>query len=107
MAYSTRIPKIIVEIEAGASALVQSAGYKIEAGAKARARVKTGYMRGQIRWMPKDATSGEVVGGADYTIYNEFGTAYMSAQPMFVPATEEVRPWFESATVAMLRKAVG
>lgn len=32
----------------------------------------------------------------DYTIYNEFGTYKMSAQPMARPAVEETRDEFEA-----------
>lgn len=105
MPYSSRIPKIIAEIESNVAGVVQRAGYRVEAGAKSRARVRTGYMRGQIRWIPFDRFSGEVVGGASYTIFNEFGTVHMSAQPMFIPAIEEVRPLFAAELRIALRKA--
>lgn len=106
MAYESRIPQIVAEISSGVAKTVQAAGFKIEAGAKRRARVKTGYMRGQIRWMPAGEFSGEVVGGAYYTIFNEFGTVHMGAQPMFVPATEEVRPWFMGQLRLVIKEAV-
>lgn len=105
MGYKSRYPKIIAEIEAGVSKAVSRAGYRVEAGAKRRARVDTGYMRGQIRWTQLTEYSGEVVGGAEYTIFNEYGTVYMSAQPMFVPAVEEVTPLFIADVRLVLRKA--
>lgn len=107
MSYRSRIPEIAVQIEANLERVVQSAGLRVEAGAKSRARVDTGYMRGQIRWIRIDRFSGEVIGGAEYTIFNEFGTMYMSAQPMFVPAIEEVRPIFESELRIAIKEAVG
>jgi HK97 gp10 family phage protein len=38
-----------------------------------------------------------------YTVYNEYGTIYMSAQPMLRPAIEEVRPQFEKELAALYR----
>lgn len=106
MPYETRIPEIIVRLESELGHVVQRAGYRVEAGAKRRARVDTGYMRGQIRWTPIDKYSGYVIGGANYTIYNEYGTAFMSAQPMFVPAIEEEKPKFIGEIRVAIRRAV-
>lgn len=107
MAYESRIPEIIVAIESGIAETVQQAGYRVEAGAKRRARVDTGYMRNQIRWIPDSRFSGQVIGGASYTIFNEYGTVNMSAQPMFVPAIEEVRPMFNAELRMVIKRAVG
>jgi HK97 gp10 family phage protein len=108
MAYTSRIPEIIAALEASLPRVVERAGLRVEAGAKQRARVDTGYMRGQIRWTPSaDPFVGEVVGGADYTIYNEYGTSTMSAQPMFAPAAEENKPIFEAEVAEAIRKAIG
>lgn len=49
--------------------------------AQSLARVDTGEMREGIQ-----PTADGVVGSAGHTIYNEFGTRYMSAQPMLRPA---------------------
>jgi HK97 gp10 family phage protein len=106
MAYTSRFPQIVVEMNANVARVVERAGFRVEAGAKRRARYDTGYMRGQIRWTPIDAFSGEVIGGAHYTIYNEYGTIYMSAQPMFAPAVEEVRPLFVAEMQMAIREAV-
>jgi HK97 gp10 family phage protein len=104
-----RIPEIIEKLETYCEIVVQRAGLRFEAEAKARARHDTGYMRSQIRWEPdeEDKLAGEVVGGADYTVYNEYGTVYMSAQPMFWPAAEVVRPIFEKEIREAVKGAVG
>ncbi len=107
MAYHSRIPEIVAALEAELPRVVTRTGLRVEAGAKQRARVDTGYMRGQIRWTPKTAMSGEVVGGADYTIDNEYGTVNMSAQPMFTPASEEARPIFEVEVEEAVKRAIG
>lgn len=106
MAYKSRIPEIIAALEASLPRVVTRTGLRVESGAKQRARVDTGYMRGQIRWTSKTAMSGEVVGGADYTAANEYGTVNMSAQPMFTPAAEEARPIFEEEVEAAVKKAL-
>lgn len=106
MSYKSRYPRIIAKIMAEVPIAVQRTGFMIEAGAKRRARVDTGYMRGQIRWTPgKDGLSGEIIGGAYYTIFNEFGTVNMEAQPMFIPAMEEARPFFVGQMELALRRA--
>jgi HK97 gp10 family phage protein len=58
-------------------------------GAKRRSRVDTGRMRDA--WDKEQTGPGEwtVFNDVDYTIYNEFGTVHMSAQPMLSPALEE------------------
>jgi hypothetical protein len=51
--------------------------------AQSLARVDTGEMREEIRVVPEG-----VVGGAAHTIFNEYGTYKMSAQPMLRPAAQ-------------------
>jgi HK97 gp10 family phage protein len=106
MPYKSRIPKMVAALEASLPKVVERTGLRVEAGAKQRARVDTGYMRGQIRWMPASPLRGEVVGGADYTIYNEYGTVNMSAQPMFTPAAEEAKPLFDAEVEKAVQQAL-
>lgn len=96
-----RIPGIIATSDEGAAALTDKTAHDIEGGCKERSRVDTGQMRdgwqaeqiGHIAW--------EVFNPVEHTIYNEFGTVDMSAQPMLHPAVDEARPGFE-AGVAQL-----
>lgn len=53
-------------------------------------------MRGGWQHQPTGPASGMVFNLIDYTIYNEFGTYKMSAQPMARPAVEETRDEFEA-----------
>lgn len=101
--WRSRIPQIIAAAEARASQIVAETGFAIEAGAKRRARVDTGFMRGEIRFRQTGPLEGEVVAGAAYTIHHEFGTVHMAAQPMLVPAAEEARPGFEAAISGLYR----
>lgn len=99
--WSSRIPQIIQGSHAKAAIAVHKTGLAVEAGAKERARVDTGAMRNAIGWQPEDDLSGAVVAGVEYTIYNEYGTRSMSAQPMLVPAAEDARPGFLAALAAI------
>lgn len=96
MALDSHFPAIVRHADRAAQRAVDSAGYRIEAGSKIRARHRTGFMRGEIQWVsgPGDH-EGQVVAGANYTIYHEYGTRYMTAQPMLRPALEDARPLFE------------
>lgn len=95
MPLTSRIPTICAEADRKVAQAVNRAGYRIEAGAKTRARRKTGFMAGELEWIPGPGDhEGQAVGGAHYTVHHEFGTRYMTAQPMLVPATEDARPLF-------------
>jgi hypothetical protein len=84
--YESQIPKIIGELRIGLAELTEEAGLLFQEEARSRARVRTGDMRRGIKWKPVGEFEGEVVGEMPYTIFNEYGTIYMSAQPMFGPA---------------------
>lgn len=70
---------------------VEAATFLVEAGAKQRARVDTGQMRAGLQGQITGEYEGRVRGHAPWTIFNELGTRHMPAQPMLVPAAEEVR----------------
>lgn len=91
----SRLPEIVAEAEAKVAAAVEFTAFHIEGGAKQRARYKTGFMRGEIQANQVGHLEWEVIGGANYTIFHEYGTVKMEAQPMFVPASEDARPIFE------------
>ena len=62
-------------------------------GCKRRSRVDTGEMRDG--WHLEETRSGfQVVNDVEHTSYNEYGTRYMSAQPMLRPSVEEEREPF-------------
>lgn len=92
---TSRIPLIIVRSAAAATLAVRRAEARIERRSKERSRVRTGAMRGGWQSHPLGPTEGMVFNIVPYTIYNEFGTIHMSAQPMLRPAVEETRPEFE------------
>lgn len=87
-------PAIRSGLQEKAERIVDETTRDIQRGAMERSRVDTGQMRGG--W---DAVSeglhGEVINPVEHTIFNEYGTVHMSAQPMAGPAAEEERPRFE------------
>jgi HK97 gp10 family phage protein len=121
------LPAMAAKVHMVAKQLVKKAAFDVEAAAKGRAAVDTGFMRSAIYTVTPDArfntgghsTYGQgisgagklepeiehppndltayVVAGAEYSIYVEDGTRYMVAQPFMAPAAEDVRPSFEMA----------
>ncbi len=73
---------------------LDNAELAIEVGAQQRARVDTGEMRARLQGRTTGHHSRAVDGGADHTVFNEYGTEAMSAQPMLVPAAEDARDRF-------------
>jgi HK97 gp10 family phage protein len=93
---TSRFPQIILYSASRVTMAIRKAEAAIERRAKARSRVDTGNMRGGWQTMEIGPFDGMVINLAHYTIYNEFGTVAMSAQPMLRPAVEQTRPEFES-----------
>lgn len=89
--------KISDDAHKNAALLIEKAAFDVQAIAQERARVETGHMRNSIVAEPIGPLHWRVTGYAPYTIFNEFGTRFMSAQPMFVPAAELVGPQLRHA----------
>lgn len=114
---------VFAQLDHTVNQVVRKTAFDAEAIAKPLARVDKGNMRNEIYVRTEDSsdrttsaaadTFPEVpatphneawlVGGSGHTVFNEFGTVHMSAQPMIVPAAEQVRQPFIDA----LRKVVG
>ena len=94
---TNKFPQVSRMIEDNVADITAKAALDIEGQAKARARVDTGHMRGAIEAEKQTPWQWTVTGYADYTVYNEFGTYKMSAQPMFVPALELIGPKYLAA----------
>lgn len=82
---------------AKAQVIVDKTAADVEAGAKMRAPVDTGYLKSSINAHPVEPVHAEVTVGAEYGRYVELGTRHMAAQPYFTPAIEVARPGFEAA----------
>jgi hypothetical protein len=112
----SRIPELIARSEQRAAAAVAKTGLDIEAGAKERAPVDTGFLMNTIIWLLETAWRGEVRVGAEYGIYVEGGSVHppretksggttraytIAPQPFFAPAVEDARPGFEAAVAQL------
>lgn len=87
----SRFPQIIARSTARVELAVRKAEAWIQAGAQKRSRTDTGTMRAGWQSKPLGAFEGMVFNMVTYTIYNEYGTYKMSAQPMLRPSVEAVR----------------
>lgn len=90
----SRIPEIVAGAQANAALAVQRTCERIETRAKARSRVDTGNMRAGWQHQMTGEMEGVVFNLVEYTVYNEFGTIMMAAQPMLQPAIEESKEEF-------------
>lgn len=97
VSFYSRIPQIAANMGPRAGAIVQKTAADIEAQAKTLAPVDTGALQNSITWRPTGQTSAEVFTGIDYSIYQEYGTYKMSAQPFMVPAAWHAMPQFYAA----------
>lgn len=90
----SRIPQIIATGNERVATAVAVTANNVHYTAAMLSRVDTGNMRGQ--WQV-DGTKYEkrVFNNVYYTIYHEYGTIYMSAQPMLGPAVEQELPHFQ------------
>lgn len=81
------IPALIAFVEANARVAVKKTADEIVRDAKARAPVRTGYLRSSIH--ADSVTAGKeatVSADAPYAAFVEYGTRHMSAQPFLGPA---------------------
>lgn len=76
------------------AAELNSAAQSMESLAKQLAPVDTGFMRdhvSQTKTADANDLSAVVESAADYSLYVEYGTVKMDAQPFFTPAFESAR----------------
>lgn len=83
--------------------LLDRAGFAVEGRAKALAPIKTGYLANSIQAETAGFFTRHVNVGADYGIYQEFGTYKMAAHPFLSPAVEWARPTIESEWKELFR----
>jgi HK97 gp10 family phage protein len=90
-------------LQSALSQVVAETAAEIEAGAKERAPVDTGYLRGSISHEAK-GLQGSISVGADYGIHIEFGAEHQSPQPFLTPAVTEAKDSFEKRIAARLNE---
>lgn len=76
---------------------------RVEGRAKEMAPWDTGWLSMNIYSYKVDELTFEVISPVEYSIYLEFGTRYMYAQPYLFPAMQEEHP----ILMSRLRKIVG
>lgn len=86
-----RIPRFEREALEKVERSVRAAALLVEAEAKARAPVDTGFLRNAIN-QSGEGTSYRVDSPAEYSIYQELGTLRMGPRPFLRPALESVAP---------------
>lgn len=92
--FLNRFPEAIVTANSRTALALDRAAADIETGAKERSRWDTGNMRGGWTSEKVNRFSRVVYNPVFYTIFHEYGTVNMSAQPMLGPAVDEVTPDF-------------
>lgn len=93
--FDWRGQSVAVQLQAAVEEAMEDTAQAAETNARNRARVDTGEMRDGIHAnVERRGSSVTMVlaGDAKHTIYNEFGTSTMSAQPMIRPAIDEEAP---------------
>lgn len=92
--------------------VVRKTAKDVERTAKGLAPVDTGNLKSSISTSDLRAmtTSGsveaEVRATAEYSVYQEFGTSRMAAQPFMGPALDKHSPAFEEAMAQIVARAV-
>ena len=96
MNVTSRIPVVTAAVRARAALAIAKAAHDIEAQAITRAPVDTGLLKNSIR-AEGSGLAWRVVSPVGYSVFLEFGTTRMAAQPYMLPALEMVRPALLSA----------
>jgi phage protein, HK97 gp10 family len=94
---SNRFAEIAKQFHNEASQVVRKTTLDVEAGAKQRVPVDTGLLRNSIQSTMEGELTGVVSTNVEYSIYVEYGTTRMSAQPYMTPAAEAMRQPFIQA----------
>ncbi len=87
-----QLPEVLTLVTERVGAGLGKLAFDVEAQAKQRAPVDTGFLRSAIQAEVLDPRHALVTSFAFYSVYQEFGTYKMSAQPYMVPAVEAVAP---------------
>ncbi len=92
----SRIPQLTAAANALAAAATAKAAHDMVAIAQTKARVDTGNMKNSIN-AQGEGTKWAVHSPAEYSVFNEYGTSKMGAQPFMTPAAEQVKPGYIAA----------
>jgi HK97 gp10 family phage protein len=101
--FKNRFGEIIGRAETEKQHVLDITGEKLVASAKGYSRVDTGEMQEGWEWDHFDEDTIVVFNEVEHTIFNEFGTMYMTAQPMITPALEEHKDGFIAAMTTVYK----
>jgi hypothetical protein len=87
--YENRFAEIIEYSEVEKEVILDETAEDIADSAAGYSRVDTGDMMRGWEWDELSPDTRSVYNEVEYTIYNEYGTVFMSAQPMLAPAIED------------------
>lgn len=99
---SNKLPTLARRVPERTHEVVAASLERVAEGCRRRSRVDEGEMRDGWAVAFEGPTDGRVFNDVPHTIFNEYGTVHMSAQPMLAPSIDEERPRF----VAELAKTV-
>jgi len=97
------LDRLSAQLEPKAEQIVSSFAFQVEAGAKTRAPVDTGFLKSSIQAERKSRFHWLVNVLAEYAYFVEYGTYKMRAQPFLTPAVENLRNKWEAAWRALLK----
>lgn len=101
-----RLPGLELRLSDRVRGVTRFTAERVVEEAKSRAPVRTGTLRDSIRVRRVNQYRNDVVVGAPYGQFVEFGTSRMAAQPFFIPAAESVRDEFIKLAREALRTVV-
>lgn len=93
---SDRLPELIARLPDAVNQILARTALSIEAEAKQRAPVRTGYLRNSIQASEVSQLAWRIGVGAEYGVFVEMGTRYQGARPFLTPAVEHARGNFAS-----------
>lgn len=99
---SNKLPTIAQRLPRGAHDVLAASLMRVQEGASRRSRVDTGELRDSWAVAFTGPTDGEVFSDSDHAVFNEWGTRFMSAQPMLRPSIDEERPRYIAALANLI-----
>ena len=88
-------PSIIKNVKSNSARLSYNFAQTTEARAKQRVHVITGYLKSSIHREKVGDSHHRVVVGADYGVYEEYGTRYRPPHPYFRPAVRDAKAQYD------------
>lgn len=100
------LSKVAADVPRRSSLVVRKSATDVEAHAKARTPVDTGYLKGSIgsnHGRDGNLTYSDIGPTANYGSYVEFGTHRAGPQPYMMPAADAVTPSFVAGVEAVMK----